>query len=526
MSLTVGKRITLGFGAVITCIALLGIFSFIKFGTAADKTTDLGASSETAINVTRVESLMRRNVVLLLKHVLSSNAQEMSKLEEDIKGNREANTDLLKKVEAAINTADEKRMYGDVETARDKFWPAMEKCLIPSRDNKQKEAVEIFHNEVEPAYDAYVNAMGALRESQTKQSDSARADGTAAANSGKQAVAIAVPVAGILGIVIAFVTIRSLTKLLSSIAGSLGMGASQLASAAGQVSGSSQAIAQGASEQAASLEETTSALEEISSMTQRNADTAQEANTISGESQKSAEQGNGAMEKMSAAIKEIEKSAAETSKILKVIDEIAFQTNLLALNAAVEAARAGEAGKGFAVVAEEVRNLAMRSAEAAKNTAHLIEESVKNATNGVAIAGEVAGVLEEITKSSSRSCSLVGEIAAASKEQSQGIGQVNTAVSQMDKVVQANAAAAEESASAAEELSSQAEQVKQIVDQLLVLVRGKSAAETAPAGAGLMAAAKQKGKAKKIAALTRKVIPLDGDEAVAKKDAVFEAFSG
>ena len=160
--------------------------------------------------------------------------------------------------------------------------------------------------------------------------------------------------------------------------------------------------------------------------------------------------------------------------IAEVIDEIAFQTNLLALNAAVEAARAGEAGKGFAVVAEEVRNLAMRSAEAAKNTANMIEESVKNAQDGVDIATKVGQILDGIVQSIGKTTALVSEIAAASREQAQGIDQVNNAVAQMDKVTQQNAANAEESASASEELSSQAESMNDIVGELTALVGGNA----------------------------------------------------
>jgi len=227
---------------------------------------------------------------------------------------------------------------------------------------------------------------------------------------------------------------------------------------------------------------------------------------------------------MSSAINDIQKSATETAKIIKVIDEIAFQTNLLALNAAVEAARAGEAGKGFAVVAEEVRNLAMRSAEAAKNTAAMIEESVNNSKNGVAIAVEVGKNLEEITTAATKVNALVGEIAAASKEQAQGIEQVNTAVAQMDKVTQANAAAAEESAAAAEELSSQAMQLDDMVKQLGALIGNTHIGAKAPVKATAMAhhaaqaTAKPAGKSKPAAS----AIPLDDQEEAQREDAFAE----
>ena len=237
----------------------------------------------------------------------------------------------------------------------------------------------------------------------------------------------------------------------------------QVSSASNQVSASSQALAQGASEQASALEETSSSLEEIASMTNQNADNANQANTLSIEANKAAEKGNEIMQKMAKAIEEIKKSSDETSKIIKTIDEIAFQTNLLALNAAVEAARAGEAGKGFAVVADEVRNLAMRSAEAAKNTSALIEESVKNAENGVTISQDVAESLTEINNITKKVSNLVAEIAASSKEQAQGVDQINKAVAQMDEVTQKNAATSEESASAAEELASQATELDSMV---------------------------------------------------------------
>ena len=239
----------------------------------------------------------------------------------------------------------------------------------------------------------------------------------------------------------------------------------QVSSASQQISAGSQSLAQGANEQASSLEEVSSSLEEMSSMTKQNADNAGQAKALASEADKNAQTGAESMREMSSAINRIKESSDQTAKIVKTIDEIAMQTNLLALNAAVEAARAGEAGRGFAVVAEEVRNLAQRSAQAAKNTADMISESVKNADSGVQIAEEVSKSFELIAVSSKKVNDLIAEIAAASQEQSQGIDQVNTAVAQMDKVTQQNAANSEESASAAEELSSQAEELQSMVAQ-------------------------------------------------------------
>ncbi|MDT8302998.1 MAG: methyl-accepting chemotaxis protein [Sedimentisphaerales bacterium] len=293
----------------------------------------------------------------------------------------------------------------------------------------------------------------------------------------KTSVSIISLAATVVGVVLAFFIGRGIVSALKKIINNLTDGSEQVASAAGQVSSASQSLAEGSTEQAAGLEETSSSLEEMASMTKQNADNAQQANTLASEAQKAANNGTEAMQRMSAAINDIQKSSDETSKIIKVIDEIAFQTNLLALNAAVEAARAGEAGKGFAVVAEEVRNLAMRSAEAAKNTSAMIEESVKNSKNGVDIADEVGKVLEEVVQSVGKTNELVSEIAAASQEQAQGIDQINTAMAQMDKVTQQNAANAEESASASEELSAQAESMNDVVGELGNLVGATSSGQ-------------------------------------------------
>ncbi len=232
-----------------------------------------------------------------------------------------------------------------------------------------------------------------------------------------------------------------------------------------QVSDASTALSQGATEQAASLEEITSSMAEIASQTRTNAENANQANILSEDANKAADKGNIEMTSLNKAMNEISEASRNISRIMKVIDEIAFQTNLLALNAAVEAARAGRHGKGFAVVAEEVRNLAARSAAAAKETSEMIENTIKTVENGSMLAVRTGDVLEEIRNASIKVSDIVGEIASSSNEQAQGISQINEGLNQIDKVTQTNTASAEESASAAEELSSQANQLKHMVSR-------------------------------------------------------------
>jgi methyl-accepting chemotaxis protein len=246
-----------------------------------------------------------------------------------------------------------------------------------------------------------------------------------------------------------------------------------------QLSTGSQAIAEGASEQAASIEETSAALEELSATTRSNAGYAQNANELAAQTRRAAETGAAGMTQMNQAMNEIQSSSANIAKIIKTIDEIAFQTNLLALNAAVEAARAGSAGMGFAVVAEEVRNLAKRSAVAAKETATIIEDSIDKSKHGVQVSAEVARHFQEITEKARRVDEIIAQIAAASKEQNQGIGQLNTAVREMDSVTQTNAANAEESAAVAVELNSQADSLRGIIAELSGLLSGKSSGAAA-----------------------------------------------
>ncbi|MGG6310994.1 methyl-accepting chemotaxis protein [Paenibacillus macerans] len=246
---------------------------------------------------------------------------------------------------------------------------------------------------------------------------------------------------------------------------SINTAADQVASGSKQVSDSSIALSQGATEQASSVEQLTASLEEISTQTKLNAQNANEANKLAADSKQSALQGNEQMKDMLGAMREINEASSSISKIIKVIDEIAFQTNILALNAAVEAARAGQHGKGFAVVAEEVRNLAARSANAAKETTDMIEGSINKVQEGTRIADQTAEALQSIVGDIEKVANLVGNIATASTEQAAAITQINQGISQVSQVIQTNSATSQESAAASEELSSQAGLLKQQVAQ-------------------------------------------------------------
>jgi len=209
-------------------------------------------------------------------------------------------------------------------------------------------------------------------------------------------------------------------------------------------------------------------------MTRQNAENARLANAKAEEAFAAAERGSDAMQRLAGSMRNIKTSSDQTAKILKTINEIAFQTNLLALNAAVEAARAGEAGRSFAVVAEEVRNLAHRSAEAAQNTGELIEEAQQYAESGVAALEETSLSLSEILDRIEQVKQFNSDVAMSSREQAEGIGQISSAVFQMEKVTQGNAAHSEESAAASQELSTQAHKLNTMIEELIIIIQGAS----------------------------------------------------
>ena len=247
-------------------------------------------------------------------------------------------------------------------------------------------------------------------------------------------------------------------------------GTAHVSAAAHHVAASSEMLASGASEQAASLEQTSASMEEMASMTRRNSEHARSAASLMLTVDDSVHESNAALGTMVGAMRDIESSSAQVSKIIKTIDEIAFQTNILALNAAVEAARAGDAGMGFAVVADEVRSLAQRSAAAARSTAEHIEDSVAKARGGAAQVMHVTKSICDITTKVAEVRALVDQVSEASHQQTQGIDQVAQAIQQMETVTQQTAATSEETAAASEETNAQAEQTLAITRRLQAVI--------------------------------------------------------
>ena len=284
--------------------------------------------------------------------------------------------------------------------------------------------------------------------------------------------------------VILYILLARISKTIQNVVGSLGGVAIDLRHTSDVITVKSDSLAQGASDQAASIEETSASLEEMAAMTRATTENSASADAIMTQTNQVADESGQAMDRTAESMAKIAQSGAEISKIVKSIDEIAFQTNLLALNAAVEAARAGEAGAGFAVVADEVRTLALRAAEAARNTQGLIEDTVRRIDEGTALVGSTQDAFTRMTELVAKAAGLIKEIAAASTEQSQGIGQINSAMGQMDRVVQETAAGASESADESIRLKGQANTLHDLVQELTIIVNGSAQVESGESQGG------------------------------------------
>jgi len=471
--MTVGKKMMLSVAAMVVMLLGLAGSSLYSIG-GLGRDLDAAVNSTTkkidiigalAMNASEMLSLERGLLVRLGMKDLATAETYYNSFHERAK----ATQDLLVEIRPLLLTEQAKNGANTLATDVSLWSQAHEQLWDKGRKGDFEGALNTQIKTTLPIAKEMLAATDKMRQAQKQFLVSASESAQSKTASSRWIAFILIAMSLALGGVVVKVVV-SMNKDLRRAAFELGEGAGQITSAASQVSSSSQSLAQGASEQAASLEETSSSTEEITAMTRKNAENSQSAAAVMATVDKQVQEGNQTLDQMLTSMQQINASSDKISKIIKVIDEIAFQTNILALNAAVEAARAGEAGMGFAVVADEVRNLAQRSAQAAKDTAALIEESITTSREGGTRLEQVAGVMRAITTSATEVKTLVDEVNVGSQEQARGIEQISKAVAQMNQVTQSNAANAEESASASEELSAQAQVLNQIVGGLESLV--------------------------------------------------------
>ncbi len=472
MNWTIGRRIA----------ALVGGFALNRVHKIEGSTKEVTERAMPSVVLfATIESLVKENYINTTQHLAASDAARLASIEKEMTAKSETLTGLYKEVEVLLVADDAKRNYERITPERAAYRDARAKVLALSRAGKKEEAQRMLDADMYPVFQRYT---AALQDSiKLNREDSAEAAKQAAASIAETrfGVPLGTGDAILVGGVVAYLISRKINRVLWDGSSEVREGASQVGQAADQVNIASQSLAQGTSEQAASLEETSASLEEITSMTARNAESASNAKELANRTRTTAETGSGDMQAMTTAMDAIKTSSDSIAKIIKTIDEIAFQTNILALNAAVEAARAGEAGAGFAVVAEEVRALAQRCAQAARATTPSIEASIQKAGHGVNISGKVASSLQQIVEHARKVDELIGEIATASKEQTQGLNQIVTAVAQMDKVTQNLAAGAEESAASAQEMHGQAMALEHAIVQLDQMVGNRTTPVSTPA---------------------------------------------
>jgi len=475
--LTIGARLLLAFSLMVVIIVMIGMTGYHAVCSINRDVERFFSGQLSALQYVMETDRVFQHVLLSEHSMLIAGAgsEEFAHLAEDYEKDLRHLEEQWQKYQRLAAAPEEKTVASRYEAAAVE-WRALSRQLLETRGAPVIDGrIEHPHTLLERENETVERMRKCLKELITMKFAGADQAQRKAASTHAKAVAwlwSLLSFGVIAGGMLAFFIIRGVTRPLRQIIEGLFQASGEVSDASAQVASSSQELASGASLQASSIQETSAALEEMSSMTKQSAQNADEAKKLTREASDIVMRVNNHMEDMSQAIDEITRSSEETGKIISTIDEIAFQTNLLALNAAVEAARAGEAGKGFAVVAEEVRNLAKKAAEAAHDTSSLIETTVKAVRHGHELTQATREAFGENMTSSQKTETLIEEIAVASREQAEGIEQINRAVSEIEKVVQEVASGAEESASAAQQMSAQSFEMRGFIDQIVGLVGG------------------------------------------------------
>jgi len=484
---TIRQRINLGF-ASITLIALaFGLFSIVRFNWIKADATHIVQQSLPAMDragnlAEQFQALGDQSSVLFMKEIMSPNDDLRAGFSAQIQANLLNVENLARDYSSHVQDPDEKKLFTGFRAALDAYKEVFDQGIQLCNAGKSQEAMELKESQLEPALEQLMQSVHQIEGVNKAKGEAAGQRIQAAVDDAQKGVWAGVICLLLAAGAVSLVIILTTTNILNLVAISLNTAADKMKQTGAKVAASSQSVAQNASEQAASIQQVSASLEQMIVFSKTNAHQAKLATDIAQQTHATAASGTKTMAELDTAVQEINSASGDIAKILKTIDEIAFQTNILALNAAVEAARAGEAGMGFAVVADEVRNLALRSAQAAKETAGRIEATITKAAKGAELSRRLKDHFSEILSQAGEMDKIDQRLAGISKEQADGIAQINMGVSQLDKVTQSNATNAAESATVAEALNGQAQMLKQTVAELMHLVGStKSKPEPSPA---------------------------------------------
>jgi methyl-accepting chemotaxis protein len=513
-NLSVGRRLAFGFASLVVMLAAVAGLNTLEFRNMGERLrqivevnnpkSDLAYAMLNHINELAVQA---RSITLLT---------DVKEIDNEVKVLKAAQTgylttekELTARIAAAGATAEEKKLVEEITAAGQKTMPLVLRAAKEGQDGANIEATMTLMLQVRPNEQVWrkkVADLVALEGQLNKQGyESAKAGqmramavagvlvlaavaigtlvGWRITRSVKQPIDRAIRVAeriaeGDLTSAVEVTSrdeigrllqaISAMQERLRSLVGEIRQSAENIQMASAEVATGNQDLSQRTEMAASSLQQTASSMEQLTGTVRHSADAAAQANQLASSASQVASRGGEVVSQVVSTMEEINSSSKKIADIIGVIDGIAFQTNILALNAAVEAARAGEQGRGFAVVAGEVRSLAQRSAEAAKEIKALIGTSVDKVETGSRLVQDAGTTMTEIVASVQRVTDIIGEITAAASEQSSGIGQVNTAVTQLDQMTQQNAALVEESAAAAESLKEQAHKLAGMVSTFKV----------------------------------------------------------
>jgi methyl-accepting chemotaxis protein/methyl-accepting chemotaxis protein-1 (serine sensor receptor) len=486
-TLTFGAKINCTFAALAVVLALSVWFGYHTVGSLSGSLENATGKTLRRIELLATLDTAKSNMAVgnrsLIMFTYAKDSGQVMWSKQLFRESSESFRKALAEIGPLLVTEEGKQLVSHLEVAFALWLPAYSELEQQADAGNPDGAVKVLLEKIKPNYLALGEDCTKLVEINKRLVEADRQSARHQVASSRWIMLLLV-VIGVAVTAVALGIMRGTNLTLRQSATELMEGSRQVAAAAGQVASASQSLAQGTSEQAATLEETSSSTTELTAITRRNAENTRSVSGLMTEAGRLVGDANHNLEEMVQSMKDINSSSEKISKIIRVIDEIAFQTNILALNAAVEAARAGEAGMGFAVVADEVRNLAHRSAQAAKDTAALIEESIAKSHEGNKKLQLVAGSIQQVTGSATQVKVLVDEVDVGSQEQARGIEQIASAVTQMETVTQRSAASAEESAAASEELAAQAHALYDIVERMRKLVGGSGGKGAPESGTG------------------------------------------